>query len=70
MQRGEGQGYPTLYNRLNSINPLIPVDQIPRRMPYVSSEYDNNGAAVQEAVSNLLGGPDDGATKLWWDAKN
>ncbi|MCK0145515.1 SusD/RagB family nutrient-binding outer membrane lipoprotein [Arenibacter sp. F26102] len=63
-------GYPTLFNRVNSINPLIPVDQIPRRMPYVSSEYDNNGTAVQEAVSSLLGGPDNGTTKLWWDAKN
>jgi len=63
-------GYPTLYNRLNSINPLIAVDEIPRRMPYVSSEYDDNNAAVLEAVNSLLGGPDNGATKLWWDAKN
>jgi hypothetical protein len=63
-------GYPTLYNRLNTINPLIAVDEIPRRMPYVSSEYDDNGAAVEDAVNNLLGGPDNGATKLWWDKKN
>ncbi len=63
-------GYPTLYDRLNSVNPNIPVDQIPRRMPYVSSEYSTNGNAVQEAVNSLLGGPDNGTTKVWWDKKN
>ena len=63
-------GYPTLYNRLNSLNAKIPVDQLPRRMPYVSSEYSTNEEAVNDAVNNLLGGPDDGTTKLWWDAKN
>ncbi|MEA1784818.1 SusD/RagB family nutrient-binding outer membrane lipoprotein [Arenibacter sp. GZD96] len=63
-------GYPTLYDRLNSINPNIPVTEIPRRMPYVSSEYSTNGEAVQQAVSSLLGGPDNGTTKLWWDKKN
>ncbi|SHJ19298.1 Susd and RagB outer membrane lipoprotein [Arenibacter nanhaiticus] len=63
-------GYPTLYNRLNSLNPDIPVNEIPRRMPYVSSEYSDNGAAVENAVSNLLGGPDNGTTKVWWDKKN
>lgn len=63
-------GYPTLYNRLNSLNSNIPVDQIPRRMPYVSSEYSTNEQAVNEAVNSLLGGPDNGTTKLWWDARN
>ncbi|HEA21694.1 hypothetical protein LCGC14_0813160 [marine sediment metagenome] len=63
-------GYPTLYNRLNSLNAKIPVNQIPRRMPYVSSEFSTNEQAVNDAINNLLGGPDDGTTKLWWDAKN
>lgn len=63
-------GYPTLYNRLNSLNPLIPITEIPRRMTYVSSEYSTNGEAVQDAINNLLGGPDNGTTKLWWDKKN
>ncbi len=63
-------GYPVLYDRLNTINPNIAVDEIPRRMPYVSSEYSTNGSAVEEAVSNLLGGPDNGTTRLWWDKKN
>ena len=40
-----------------------------RRMVFPQSEYSNNGAAVQEAVK-LLGGPDNGGTKLWWDKKN
>lgn len=63
-------GYPTLYDRVNSINPNIPVDEIPRRMTYVATEIDNNNAATEAAISNLLGGPDLGTTKLWWDAKN
>lgn len=63
-------GFPTLYNRLNSLNADIPVNQIPRRMPYVSSEYSTNEQAVNEAVNSLLGGPDNGTTKLWWDKKN
>jgi hypothetical protein len=63
-------GYPTLYNRLNSLNADIPVDKIPKRMTYVATEYDNNTAAVEEAVNNLLGGPDTGATPLWWDVGN
>jgi len=63
-------GYPKLYNRLNSLNAKISVDQLPRRMTYVSSEYSTNEEAVTEAISSLLGGPDDGTTKLWWDAKN
>lgn len=63
-------GYPTLYNRVNSINPDIPVDEIPRRMTYTATEYADNPEAVQEAVSNLLEGPDTGTTKLWWDKKD
>ena len=62
-------GYPTLYNRLTTLNARIPVDALPRRMTYVASEYSTNEAAVMDAVNNLLGGPDDGTTKLWWDAK-
>lgn len=63
-------GYPTLYDRLNSLNSKLTTDQLPRRMPYVSSEYSTNEEAVMDAVNNLLGGPDDATTKLWWDAKN
>ncbi|HET8736323.1 MAG TPA: SusD/RagB family nutrient-binding outer membrane lipoprotein, partial [Pricia sp.] len=63
-------GYPILYDRLNSLNSKLTTDQLPRRMPYVSSEYSTNEEAVMDAINNLLGGPDDATTKLWWDAKN
>ncbi len=39
-----------------------------RRLAYPSSEYSTNAAAVQAGVG-LLGGPDNGGTKLWWDKK-
>lgn len=63
-------GYPTLYDRLNTLNPNIPVDKIPRRMTYTATEFADNTDAVNAAIDNLLGGPDLGTTKLWWDAKN
>ncbi|SHG21069.1 SusD/RagB family nutrient-binding outer membrane lipoprotein [Flagellimonas flava] len=63
-------GYPTLYNRLNTLNPNIAVDEIPRRMTYTATEFADNTDAVNAAISTLLGGPDLGTTKLWWDAKN
>ncbi|MFD1614745.1 SusD/RagB family nutrient-binding outer membrane lipoprotein [Gelatiniphilus marinus] len=63
-------GYPTLYDRLNSLNPNIGVNEIPRRMPWVSSEYDNNGEAVQSALGlPEMSGGDNGTTKVWWDKK-
>ncbi|KAB7531508.1 SusD/RagB family nutrient-binding outer membrane lipoprotein [Flagellimonas olearia] len=63
-------GYPTLYNRLESDNPGISIDEIPSRVPYVGNEYNNNRDAVEEAANSLLGGPDNAVTKLWWDAKD
>ncbi len=63
-------GYPILYNRLNSLNPNIPVTEIPRRMTYTATEYADNTEETEAAVANLLGGPDLGTTKLWWDKKN
>ncbi len=60
-------GYPILYPRLNSDNSDLPVNVIPRRVPYVAQMYITNTEAVESAVANLLGGPDNGVTKLWWD---
>lgn len=37
-----------------------------RRIPFLLSETQNNGAAVEAAVP-LLGGPDKLTTPLWWD---
>ena len=62
-------GYPTLYPRLNSDNPSISVNEIPRRVPYVDGEFTTNAEAVEEAINSKLGGSDDGTTRLWWDKK-
>ncbi len=62
-------GYPTTYDRLNTDNPGIPVSTVPRRVPFVDGEFTTNADAVNAAAKNLLGGPDNGTTKLWWDAK-
>jgi len=37
-----------------------------RRAEFVSSEYETNGAAVEDAIGKL-GGPDKGSTRLWWN---
>jgi hypothetical protein len=37
-----------------------------RRLPFSQDEYNSNAAEVQKAVA-LLGGPDNGGTRLWWD---
>lgn len=59
-------GYPFLipvaYNGSNVVN----VNIGPRRMPYPTSEYTDNLANVQQAVL-MLGGPDNLATRMWWD---
>lgn len=57
-----------LYPVANSDNPDIPdptTEKI-RRLPFLISEYQTNGDAVEEAIE-LLGGPDKITTPLWWD---
>lgn len=68
-------GYPKfpLYNGNslvveNRSGGLINSKQGIRRMSYPGSEYVDNKENVLKAVS-LLGGPDNGATRLWWDKK-
>ena len=39
-----------------------------RRLWYPPSEYSGNRQYILEAVG-MLGGPDNGATSLWWDKK-
>lgn len=39
-----------------------------RRLPYPSEEYSENRANVLSAVQ-MLGGPDNGGTHVWWDVK-
>lgn len=62
-------GYPRGYAIVASLNPNIPVTAIIRRMVYPPSEYSNNGTAVKNAVANLLHGPDNTVTRVWWDKK-
>ncbi len=57
-----------LYPVVNSDNPDITntSTQWVRRIPFLSSETQNNGEAVKAAVP-LLNGPDKVTTPLWWD---
>lgn len=60
-------GYPKLFSVVNNksndvINTTIQI----RRLPFPTSEYNTNGAAVKNALG-LLGGADNGGTRLWWD---
>ncbi len=60
--------YPKLLPRLESEEPLISATSLPTRLTFITSEYTDNAAEVQKAVTGL-GGPDNGVTKLWWDKK-
>lgn len=57
-----------LYPLANSENPDITntTTQWIRRIPFLTSEIQTNGAEVEKAVV-LLGGPDKITTPLWWD---
>lgn len=57
-----------LYPVANSDNPDIPDPTVNwiRRIPFLSFEYETNGAEVEKAVK-LLNGPDKITTPLWWD---
>jgi hypothetical protein len=66
-------GYPKLpYNAKNDSNAdwgVIPADQFIKRMPFVNGERNNNKDGVADATTKL-GGPDNIATRLWWDTGN
>lgn len=62
-------GYPKLLPVTESQNHsggTIDTDVQVRRWPYPVSEYTNNVAEVEKAIT-LLGGPDHGGTRVWWD---
>ena len=61
-------GRPMRYDIMQSDNPFLRTDELIRRIPFVSGEYETNGEAV-EAAKGLLKGADNAATKLWWDSK-
>lgn len=62
-------GYPRRYPIIESRSPVLAEDELPQRVPFVQSEYSNNTDAVQGAVE-VLDGPDEVTTELWWDQKS
>jgi hypothetical protein len=62
-------GYPKVFPVvLNNSKGLINTTTQIRRLPFPAEEYQTNGTNVSAAVG-LLGGSDNGGTKLWWDKK-
>ncbi len=63
-------GYPKVFpvavnNSGNTINTELQI----RRITFPRNEYSKNGEEVRKAIT-LLGGPDTGGTKLWWDKRS
>ncbi len=54
------------YDIKASENADVAVNEVMRRVEFVSNEYETNGAAVEDAIGKL-GGPDKGSTRLWWN---
>lgn len=62
-------GYPKVIKIVdNRSNGDVDTGEQVRRMTFPRSEYSNNAPALNRAI-RLLGGPDKGSTKLWWDKK-
>ncbi len=66
--------YPVLYDRLGSENLNVAVTSLPVRLVYWTTEYTNNKAEVEKAITLLNGesstpNGDLSTTKLWWDKK-
>lgn len=65
-------GYPKFFpatNEGNKSNGVVKNDLGARRMPYPQNERTTNAENYQKAVSELLKGADNMATKVWWDCK-
>ena len=54
---------------LTSTDCEVDGDLRPTRIPYSNDEYVKNLENIKKAV-DLLHGPDNGATRVWWDKKN
>lgn len=59
-------GFPKLYPRMNTDEPLVPANGVVRRTPYTSGEIATNPKGVASGVTKL-GGADNPATRLWWN---
>lgn len=63
-------GYPKMFPVVNNMNnDGVTVERGMRRVPFSQNEYNTNPTNVAAAVASL-GGPDTGATDLWWAKKN
>lgn len=62
-------GYPVLLPVVvNNSNGTISTTAFIKRLPFPADEFTHNPAGVAQGVA-LLGGPDNGGTRLWWDKK-
>lgn len=61
-------GYPILYPVVQSDNPALPAGMSIKRIPYPDIEQQTNAEALNGGRA-LLGGPDNAATRLWWDVR-
>jgi hypothetical protein len=62
-------GYPRQFPILdNRSQGTITTEEGPRRLPFHSEQVTTNPAGYQDAVTKL-GGPDTGATRIFWDVK-
>lgn len=60
-------GYPKLFPVVvNNSGGTVNTDIQIRRLPFARSEYTLNPENIQKAIQ-LLGGQDNGGTRLWWD---
>ncbi|WP_321332501.1 RagB/SusD family nutrient uptake outer membrane protein [uncultured Bacteroides sp.] len=60
-------GYPKLFPIMkNDSQGVIPTSLGVRRLPFTTDEKNNNPAGYADAVQKL-GGPDNGATRVFWD---
>ena len=62
-------GYPKFFPVVGTVESAYAHMDVANRLPFSRTEYDVNSANIQAAIK-LLGGPDDYATKMWWQKKN
>lgn len=61
-------GFPKLMPvAFNGSNGVLADGDIPRRLRYTAKEYSTNEKNVKIAISTLLKGTDNMATRIWWD---
>lgn len=61
-------GYPRLLPSPTASGMGVELGGMPGRVPYPQNEFTDNAPNYAEALQ-LLGGPDDMASRVWWDCK-